>query len=181
MAFNGSLAQISVDTGASTSTNGRPQVDVGQQLIVGPNSTFEKVVSASNGDNLQLGLAAEVDYAQTGTSGGLPQYSPIRQATVIKNIAAVAVTASTPATIWTPATGKKFRILGWQVSLSVAGEVIFKDATTEFMRTPAMLAGSGQASIPLGNGYISSAANAVLAIDVSASGTVNGFVIGIEE
>lgn len=181
MGIQSSLTGLQVDMTTSQSSNGRPQVDIGQQLILGPNTTFEVIKSSSNGDGQTVGLAAEVDYAQVGTSGGLPLYSPIRQAVVIKNIAAVAVTAGTPVTVWTPAAGKKFRILGFHVSLSVAGSVLFKDATVEFIRSPLMGAGVGQTSLPLGNGYISTAANAVLAIDASASGSVSGYVIGVEE
>jgi hypothetical protein len=85
--------------------------------------------------------------------------------------------------VWTPASGKKYRLLGWMLSLSVAGEVIFKETTggSEFLRTPAMAAGAGLASPPLGLGIPATAANDALAIDVSASGTVNGFVFGTEE
>ena len=100
---------------------------------------------------------------------------------VFKNVAAVAVTAGTPVTVWTPASGKRFRLLGFMVSLSVAGSVIFKDATNEFIRTPLLAAGVGLASPPMFGGYPSALQNNVLAIDVSASGNVSGFVFGQEE
>ena len=107
---------------------------------------------------------------------------PVPVAAVFKEIKAVAVTAATPVSVWAPASGKKFRLLGFMLSLSVAGEIFLEDATgVEFLRTPAMAAGIGLASPPLGLGYLSSAANNALFIDVSASGTVNGFVFGVEE
>jgi len=108
----------------------------------------------------------------------------VRQRTpaVFKTLAAVAVTAGTPVAAWTPAAGKKFRFMGGGVSLSVAGAVIFKDATTEIWRTPLMPAGIGQPIPPnFGNGILSAAANNVLNIDVTATGSVTGGVFGTEE
>ncbi len=99
-----------------------------------------------------------------------------------KLITAQAVTAGTPVAVWTPASGKKFRLMGGGVSLSVAGYVIFKDASTVIWQTPMLQAGVPY-NIPenIGNGILSAAANNVLYIDVSATGTVNGGVFGTEE
>lgn len=101
---------------------------------------------------------------------------------VFKTIAAVAVTQGTPVAVWTPAGGKKFRVMGFMLSSSVAGSVILKDgAATEIIRTPLMGAAVGLASPPMGNGYLSTTANNTLQVDVTATGTVSGFVYGIEE
>lgn len=100
---------------------------------------------------------------------------------VMKPIAAVAVTGGTPVAIWTPAAGNKFRLLGFSVSLSVAGSVIFKDGSTEIARTGTLVANQAFQMPGLANGYVSTAANNALNMDVSASGTVNGFVFGYEE
>lgn len=100
---------------------------------------------------------------------------------VFKNIAAVAVTAGTPVAVWTPTSGTRFRLLGFMVSLSVAGSVIFKDNTTEFIRTPLMAAGIGLASPPMFGGYPSALINNKLQIDATASGGVSGFVFGTED
>lgn len=104
-----------------------------------------------------------------------------RIATVFKNIAAQAVTAGTPVIVWTPTTGKKFRVLGYALSLTVAGSVILKDSTTEILRTPLMGAGIGLVSPVMGNGILSAAVNNALEIDVSATGSVSGYVYGTEE
>ncbi len=102
---------------------------------------------------------------------------------VTKTIAAVAITAGTAQTVWAPASGKQYRILGYAISLSVAGEVIFKNkptgSATEVFRTPALAAGTGTTgtfapALTPGN------VNDTLQIDVSASGTVNGYVYGVE-
>lgn len=130
------------------------------------------------GDAVTSGIAAEAPYFYYG--GGL--FERERGAKIFKTIAAVAVTAGTPATIWTPANGKKFRLTGFMVSLSVAGSVIFKDAGAEFIRTPLMAAGIGIASPEsMDNGFLSAVANNVLGADVSATGSVSGFVYGTEE
>lgn len=99
------------------------------------------------------------------------------------NIAAQAITAGTPLTVWTPATGKKFRVLAFALSLSVAGSVILKygAANTEFLRTPTVAAGTGHTSPDLGMVGMPGAANDVLKIDVTATGSVSGYVLGTEE
>ena len=107
-----------------------------------------------------------------------------RSASVFKPVKAVSVTAGTPVLVWTPAIGKKFRVMGYALSLSVAGSIIFEDTTgagNEFLRTPLLAAGVGQNSPNIGNGYLSLAANNALYIDVSASGTISGYVYGTEE
>ena len=116
-------------------------------------------------------------FGVTGSMGS----AMLRTPSVFKTVAAVAVTAGTPVAGWTPASGKKFRLMGYALSLSVAGAVIMKDATTELIRTALMLAGDGHESPPMGNGILSAAANQVLNLDVTATGTVSGFLFGTEE
>lgn len=103
---------------------------------------------------------------------------------VFKTLAAVSVTAGTPVAIWTPAAGKKFRLIGFMLSLSVAGAIIFKDggnSNAEIFRTSLMGAGVGLASPWFGNGVLGFAANGALEIDVTSTGTVSGFVFGCEQ
>lgn len=104
---------------------------------------------------------------------------------VLKPIAAQAVTASTPVTVWTPATGKSYRIEGYALSLSVAGSVIVKNkngnnAATETFRTPLLAAGVGIVD-KLGEGIVPGVANDILQIDVTGSGSVSGYIYGAEE
>jgi hypothetical protein len=146
------------------------------------------MIGAAAGDGVPVGSAqsaggvayalAGMEYGWAGTTPGtVMQRIPY----VVKNIAAQAVTAGTPVTIWTPAAGRKFRFMGGALSLTVAGSVIIKDAATEILRTPLLLAGTGIPLPPMGNGILSAAANNVCAVDVSASGSVSGFVFGTEE
>lgn len=101
-----------------------------------------------------------------------------------KMIDAVAITAGTPATVWTPASGKKVRLLGWFLSSSAAAALEFQDsaaAGTVIARTP-LLAAAGVHDTPhLGEGVILAAADNTLDLDVSANATVSGMVFGVEE
>jgi hypothetical protein len=101
---------------------------------------------------------------------------------VINELKATSITAGTPVAVWTPATGKWFRLLGWALSLSVAGSILFEDGSgTEFIRTPLLAAGIGiVAQFPY-SGYLSSTQNNKLYLDVTASGAVSGYIYGIEE
>lgn len=125
-----------------------------------------------------VGLATSV-----ATSGGtLTQLSAMRTPNVFKVLASVAVTAGTPVSVWTPAAGKKFRIMGWSLSLSVAGKILIQDATgTTVLQTPLQAAGVGLASPNIGNGYLSALANNHVFVDVSANGNVDGIIYGTEE
>lgn len=137
---------------------------------------------AAPADNLALAQAMPtLQLGQAGT--GI--YVVERVANVIKNVPGTTITAGTPVSVWTPAAGKKFRILGYHLGTSVAASVIFKDGTSgaapEAFRTAIQAANGAPPSPPLGNGYLSSAANNQLWLDVTATGAVHGFVVGVEE
>ena len=101
-----------------------------------------------------------------------------------KMIDAVAITAGTPATVWTPASGKKVRLLGWFLSSSAAAALEFQDsaaAGTVVAQTP-LLAAAGVHDTPhLGEGVVLAAADNTLELDVTANATVSGMVFGVEE
>lgn len=147
----------------------------GGQLQTVPDDGASQNVIASDANGNYLGV---VLFQFNGASNERP-----RLGNKIINIAAVAVTAGTPASLWTPTSGKKFRLLGYCVSLSVAGSVIFDDNVVgaEILRTPLLAAGTGIASGPMGNGILSAAANNILKINVTATGSVSGHVFGTEE
>ena len=101
-----------------------------------------------------------------------------------KMIDAVAITAGTPATVWTPASGKKVRLLGWVLSSSAAAALEFQDsgsAGTVIAQTP-LLAAAGIHDAPtLGEGVVMAAADNTLDLDVTTNATVSGMVFGVEE
>ena len=101
-----------------------------------------------------------------------------------KIIDAVAITAGTPATVWTPASGKKVRLLGWVLSSSAAAALEFQDsgsAGTVRLQTPLLAAAGVHNSPPFGEGYVLAAVDNTLDLDVTANATVSGMVFGVEE
>jgi hypothetical protein len=98
------------------------------------------------------------------------------------NINAVSVAAET--TIWTPASGKRFRLMGYVLeSGTIGGNVILKDNTagTAILTIPFGAANGVIVSPPQGNGILSVAANNVLTATGTATQTLSGYVFGTEE
>lgn len=96
----------------------------------------------------------------------------------------VNATITSETTIWTPAAGKKFRLMGFVLTQGVAtGTVTLKDNTagTTILTIPANTIGVVVASPPMGNGILSGAANNVLTATGASTETITGFVFGTEE
>lgn len=92
------------------------------------------------------------------------------------------ITAGTPESLVTVAAASQIRIIGFALSLSVAGAVIFKTGAagaTEVFRTPTVLAGDKVVFENLGDGILVAApgANNDLFLDVTATGAVSGFIV----
>ena len=99
---------------------------------------------------------------------------------VFKSFDAVAIAAET--TIWTPAAGKKFRVMGYNLVSSVAGNILLRDNTAGTIIAVIPSAAGGSApQANLGNGILSAAANNVLTAIGPASSTLSGMVWGTEE
>ena len=121
--------------------------------------------------------------ANVGTPAGSPSY-------IFKKVQNVSVTAGTGLSIWTPANGKKFRLVGFLLAPTGGGisAIIFQDTVSyntanEFARAPRVQS-TNFTPVPVGlgpNGYLSTAANNQLWIDVSATCAIEGFVYGTEE
>jgi len=100
------------------------------------------------------------------------------------NLSAVGIAAET--TIWTPAAGRRFRLMGYNLtSGTVGGNVTLKDNTAG---TTILVLPFGAASQPMivtppgmGNGILSIAAGNVLTATGSATQTLSGYLIGTEE
>ena len=124
------------------------------------------------------GAMPAVQMQQSGTALA----SPRRVVTKIVPLAAVAITAGTPVSVYTPTSGKKYRILSFALSDTVAGAVKFEDTTgNEVFRTPLLLASTPYNSPDMGNGFLSAAANNQLFLDVTVTGNVSGFIGIMEE
>lgn len=100
----------------------------------------------------------------------------------------LSIVAGTGVSLWTPATGKKVRLMGWALSPTYDTELIFYDGAagasgTILLRWPKILA--GEKSIVgrdlIGNGLLSGLADNALYLDVSANSSIFGTVWGIEE
>lgn len=103
-----------------------------------------------------------------------------RAASVFKPIDAVAIGAE--ATIWTPAAGKRFRLMGAVLAASAACTVKLRDNTGGTVIRELLLAASTPLVLPFeGNGSLSAAAGNVLTATSSAAANLTGYVFGTEE
>lgn len=106
---------------------------------------------------------------------------PIWLPDTFKDLSAVSI--SSIATLWTPASGKTIRLLGGYISVSAAVSVLLEDnaagAGNFVFRTPVLTA-----NVPfvfdLGAGRLLSAADRVLKGTASAAATITGTLYGVE-
>jgi hypothetical protein len=89
--------------------------------------------------------------------------------------------ATAEATIWTPAAGKKFRLMGFILATGVASTLTFKDNTGGTTIFVARAAADTPLVVNLGNGILSGAADRVLTVTRGTSATLVGTVFGTEE
>lgn len=131
------------------------------------------------GDSVAFaGLLPAVSMQQSGTALA----SPRRIISKFIQLKAVAITAGTPVSVYTPTSGKKFRVLSYSLSDTVAGSVLIEDTTgVEVLRTPLLLASTPYNAPEMGNGYLSSAANNQLFLDLTVTGNVSGWIGIMEE
>jgi hypothetical protein len=104
-----------------------------------------------------------------------------RAPNVVKGVALSAATAET--TIWTPTSGKKFRLMGLILTAGAATTLTFKDntaGTTLFTLRLGADAPFALTPTMLGNGVLSAAANNVLTVTRGTSATLDGIVVGQE-
>jgi len=150
-----------------------------QNVVIG-NATPSAVSVLTPNDTVSPALALTV-FAELGIFNGAT-FERVRTPSVFKPLSAVVITAET--TIWTPAAGKKFRLMGFQLTQGVVtGAVTLRDNTagsTIYIIPPHTIA----VSIPtvnLGNGILSAAANNVLTAQGASTETLTGTIWGMEE
>lgn len=194
---------------AGSADNGRPPVKVGgvykstqptytdgqiaqfQADSRGNQSIAVRDADGTSGANV-VGLNDSVSTSKNGLATGAfesrfngASWDRSRTPTTFKVVAAVAASAGTGATVWTPTTGKKFRLMGYSLSTTANASLIFCDnaAANPIFRTP-LLAASGSHGLgaaDMGNGILSGTANNVLKVDASATTVITGTVWGTEE
>lgn len=105
-----------------------------------------------------------------------------RTPVIYKQLSGVAIASET--TIWTPAAGKKFRLMGYTFAQGTgAGAIVLKDNTAgaTIFTIPPNTIGVAFNSPNMGNGILSAAANNVLTATGVATETLTGTVYGTEE
>ncbi len=83
-------------------------------------------------------------------------------------------------TVWTPAAGKKFRLMGLFLKAGAATKLTFKDGTGGAIIVVLDLDAAPN-TLYLGNGILSAAANNVLTVTRSVAATLAGMLIGCDE
>lgn len=113
------------------------------------------------------------------TQGSTPT-TPIRNAG--KRAALAAVSVNSIATVLTPTSGKKYRLLGGDISVSSAASVLFEDnvAGKTVYQSP-LMATSTPFSFDLGPGYLALAADNVLKATGSTNANITGTLYYSEE
>ena len=99
---------------------------------------------------------------------------------VFKTVNAVVITAA--ATLWTPAAGKRFRLMGFLLAQGVVtGAVTLADGGATIFIIPPNTIGLVIPPPALGNGILSAAANNALTAIGAATETLTGTIWGTEE
>lgn len=112
--------------------------------------------------------------------GSSASATPIRVPDKFYDLNGVSITSI--ATVATPTSGKRLRLLGGYISVSAAVSVLFEDngAGTTVFRTPKLLVDT-PFPFDLGDGKLLSAINNVLKGTGSGAATITGTLYGVEE
>ena len=129
-----------------------------------------------DGQTTVSGLTATGSMGFTGSA-----YDKIRIGKVYKWFEFILFAAGATQAVWTPTAGKKFRIMGVQISSGGAAFFYLQDATTTFYAV--RMGGVDTKDFSFGNGYLSSAANNVLNVynNTGSQVAVDVVVWGTEE
>lgn len=147
--------------------------------LINDSSNYRGLLSARNTSDGGTGANLQTVASMLEKSGALFDF----QRTPDKFIPLNAVSIAAEATLWTPAAGKKFRLMGFSLaSGTVGGGITLKDntaGTTILIVPTATVAVAVNGN--LGNGILSAAANNVLTGTGIATETVTGYLFGTEE
>ncbi len=110
-----------------------------------------------------------------------PEVANPRNSNVFKPLNALG--ASVEVAVWTPAAGKRYRLIAVAVVSSVAGNLVFRDGVAGPVVLVVPSAAGGVAPVPLdlGDGILSGAADRPLTITGPATSAISGVVMGTEE
>jgi hypothetical protein len=175
MGFNGTTWDR-VRTAADGMTTGV----LATQNVLWSGTAYNRQSAASNIGDGHGGAAASpsVNYLWNGTN-----FDRLRAGKVYKYIEYLNLTDNTATTVWTPASGKKFRLMAVQISSSGASLLHLRDGAGGTVFHTQRTAGIDSKYFEFGNGYLSAAANNVLEILNKSTATINVWVTawGTEE
>lgn len=137
-------------------------------------------ITAANADGVTGAAVGFVTRAYQFNQIGTSTFDRVRTPAKFTTFSLGIATAET--TIWTPAAGKKFRLMGGIITATVATVLTFKDntaGTTIFVLS--MNAGVPFDISGMGNGILSAAANNVLTVTRSVASALDGTLFGTEE
>jgi hypothetical protein len=99
-----------------------------------------------------------------------------------KFISVNALSIATAQPVWTPASGKRFRLMGYQLSATGTQNITLADGGSQILVIPGIAAGQLNFSpTPMGNGILSAAANNVLTANAGGTNAISGYFFGTEE
>ena len=161
-AFGGTISLGAVTTGTS-------------YAIADGQGNFALLTNSAAGGDVASSGVLDIPMVFNGVTWDKP-----RTPKIFKDLSAVSINSI--ATVWTPAGGKKFRLMGGSISSTTAISVLFEDnaAGTTIIRTPKLLVDTPY-TFDLGNGILSATADKVLKATGSGNGAITGFLYGTEE
>lgn len=167
---NGTTAQSPSDAQANSAG-----LVVNDQELVFNGTTWDRARGGVGDGSARTGMQNVISTLYNGSTQDLP-----RTPNVFK---AITVAIGTEVTIWTPAAGKKFRLMGFVLALDTAADTItFRDNTAGTILVNVRAAQNATVSSPpMGNGILSAAANNVLTATGGVANNLRGFVFGTEE
>jgi hypothetical protein len=174
---------LTVDLISDTAGAARLKLSVGSNTIAGATNVggYQGVATHQVGSTFTNGHPTVLAGVDDGTGHVAAMTKP---RTPTKFVTLSAVDISSEATVWAPASGKKFRLLGYVITQgTLTGNVTLKDNTagTTILVIPAHTVGIAQVSPPLGDGILSAAANNVLTATGVNTETISGYIFGVEE
>lgn len=98
-----------------------------------------------------------------------------------KFVSISSVSIATAAPVWTPASGRKFRLMGYQLTSTGTQNIVLTDGATPILTIPGVTAGQLNFSPPMGNGILSAAVNNVLSANAGGAASLSGYFFGTEE
>ena len=162
-----------------TEPNKNPYIGVSNLDIIYAieNISLSSNTAASDGQT----ASTFTSVAQAGFNGST--IDRVRVANVYKYIEYLALANNGATTIWTPASGKKVRLLGLHFSASAAAKVHIKDGASGTVIATIRLSAAGTYHLELNNGRLSASANNVLEIQNATGSAVDVWVTayGTEE